>query len=113
MEGAAGPFVRLLHPHDLVHPWIAEEVPFIQGRRITHKTKHHLAGALTAVHLESAVPHFLFQLLDSGKRCVLFHYNNHDVPPLPVQAPSILRDMYPTSSNSYPSILLKRKGQAP
>ena len=40
MESAARSLVRLLHAHDAVDPFVAHEIPFIEGRCVSHKSQY-------------------------------------------------------------------------
>ena len=82
MERTGCPLVRFLYPHDLFHPLIPEEIPFIQARRISYQSQHDLHGAPAPVDLESLLPQRFLQSFHFRMRCIFLHNDNHTVPPL-------------------------------
>ena len=92
MEGTARPLVWFLHTHDLVDPFIAQEIALIETRRISDKSQDDLARAAASVDLEALLPKLILKSFDLCQRCILFHNDNHtNSSSLPSGNASILR----------------------
>ena len=92
MEGTARPLVWFLHTHDLVDPFIAQEIALIEACRISDKSQHDLARTAASVDLETLLAKLIFQSFDFCQRCILFHNDNHsNSSSLPFGNASILR----------------------
>ena len=77
MEGTARPLVWFLHTHDLVDPFIAQEIALIEARRISDESQYDLARAAASVDLEALLPKLILKSFDLCQRCILFHNDNH------------------------------------